>query len=81
MTQVDAIVKMKGSITEFQAPREGGSNTEALVLLVIGVTVVLAIAIAIVVIMVEFCGGLWLRSLSQNQFSKAELPCIKQQTN
>ena len=69
MAQVDAIVKMKGSITKFQAPRKRDSIIEALVLLVIGVTVVLAIAIAIVVIMVEFCGGLWLRPLLQDLFS------------
>ena len=55
MAQVDAIVKMKGSITKFQAPRKD-SNIEALVLLVISVTVALAIAIVMVVIMVEFCG-------------------------
>ena len=39
----------------------------ALVLLVIVVTV--GLAIAIVVIMVEFCGGLGLRPLSQDLFS------------
>ena len=57
MTQVDAIVNMKGPITKFQAPRKKDSDIEALVL--IGITVVLAIVIAIVfIMMVEFCGGL-----------------------
>ena len=60
---------MNGPITKFQAPRKRGSNIEALVLLVTGVTVGLAIAIAIVVIMAEFCRGLWLRPLSQDLFS------------
>ena len=69
MTRIDARVKRKGSITKFRAPGEGDSNIAALVLLVIGGIVVLAIAIAIVVIMVEFCGGLWLRLLSQDLFS------------
>jgi len=59
---------MEAPITKFQAPRKRDSNIEALVL--IGVTVVLAIVIAIVVIiMVRFCGGLWLRPLSQDLFS------------
>ena len=62
MTQVDAIVKMEGPITKFQAPRKRDSDMEALVSRVMGVTVVLASVIAIVVtMMVEFCGGLWLR--------------------
>ena len=62
------IVKMEAPITKFQASRRRDSNIEALIL--IGVTVVLAIVIAIVVIMmVKFCGGLWLRPLSQDLFS------------
>ena len=57
------IVKVKGVIAKFQA-----SNGEALVL--IGVIVVLAIVMVIVVIMMfEFCGGLWLRPLSQDLLS------------
>ena len=60
---------MNGPITKFQASRKRDSNIEAFVLLVIGVTVGLAIAIAILVIKVEFCGGLWLRPLSQDLFS------------
>ena len=60
---------MKAPTTKFQAPRKRDSNIEALVLLVIGVTIVLAIAITIVVVMVEFCGGLWVRPLSQDLFS------------
>ena len=56
---------MEAPITKFQAPRERDPNIEDLVL--IGVTAVLAIVIAIVVIiMVKFCGGLWLRPLSQD---------------
>ena len=74
MAQVDAIVKMKGSITKFQAPRKRDSIIEGLVLLVIGVSVVLAIAI--VVIMVEFCGRLWLRPLSQDLFSPRVRPTL-----
>ena len=50
MTEADAVVKMKGPITKFQAPRKRDSNIEALVL--IGVRVVLPIVITIVVIRV-----------------------------
>jgi len=73
MTQVDAIIEMKGPITKFLVLRKRGSNIEALLL--IGVTVVLAIVIAIVV--VEFCGGLWLRPLSQDLFS-SRVPVVRE---
>ena len=76
MAQVNAIVKTKGLITKLETPRKRDSNIEALVLLVIGVTAVLAIAIAIVILMVEFCGGLWLRPLSQDLFS-ARVTCSR----
>ena len=67
MTQVDAIMNMRGPIIKFLALRKRGSDIEALVL--IGVTVVLAIIAAVVIMRVEFCGGLWLRPLSLDLFS------------
>ena len=61
--------EIKAPATEFQAPRKRDPSIESSVLLVMAVTVLLVITIAIVVIMVEFCGGWWLRPLSRDLFS------------
>ena len=71
VSAVEEIIKIKGPITKSQAPRKRDSNRKT------SITgnrrySCACDAIAIVVIMVEFCGGLWLRPLSQDLFSARE---------
>jgi len=67
-TQIDSAVKMRGTITIVDPvlPERGrSSNILALVLIVIIVAVSIVIAI-VVHMMIEFCGGCWLRPFSED---------------